>query len=288
MKKKLLKILTRSLAMIIISCNLMACGKESKNTTDTVGMITIAGSTALKPLVEETYKGFKNRYTDLNISIQGGGSGVGINQVLEGSIDIGNSDVLAESKIKERARELVDYKVCGVGFAIVVNKDVKIDSLTKAELQDIFTGKIKNWREVGGENLAINIINRPKSSGTRATFRNTIMDNKDELEGLGTIQDSNGSVKETIKTTEGAISYLALSYLNLDTDNNVKILKINGIVPSKDNIVSKKYPFWSYEHMYTKGEAKGAVKSFIEYVKGEENNHTVEKLGYIPISDLNK
>ena len=112
------------------------------------------------------------------------------------------------------------------------------------------------------------------------------MGGKDEKEGLGTTQDSNGNVENAIKTTKGSISYLALSYLSDAVKQNVKPLKIDGIEATNENIESGKYPFWSYEHMYTKGEPKGISKAFIEYVLDDANKETITKLGYIPMSDI--
>ncbi|MEW9096135.1 MAG: phosphate ABC transporter substrate-binding protein PstS family protein [Clostridiaceae bacterium] len=290
MSKKSLRTLAAALSLTLMTGVLAACGggekNENKNTLS--GTITAVGSTALQPLVQESAKNYRAKNPDSIINVQGGGSGTGINQVIEGSVEIGNSDVTAESKIKdkEKLKELVDHKVCAIGFSIVVNKDVKVDSLSKEQLQKIFTGEITNWKDVGGQDLPINVVNRPASSGTRATFIDTIMDGKSEKEGLGTIQDSSGSVEKTVTSTPGSISYLALSYLTEEKRSDLKLVKIDGVEASKENIVSKKYPFWSYEHMYTKGEPTGLTKSFIEYVMSGENKALVEKLGYIPIGDF--
>ncbi|WP_315118072.1 phosphate ABC transporter substrate-binding protein PstS family protein [uncultured Clostridium sp.] len=289
MNKKSLRTLAAALSLTLMTGALAACGGgEKKNENALSDIITAVGSTALQPLVSESAKNFRAKNPASIINVQGGGSGTGINQVLEGSVEIGNSDVTAESKIKdkERLKELVDHKVCVIGFSIVVNKEVKVDSLSKEQLQKIFTGEITNWKDVGGQDLAINVVNRPASSGTRATFIDTIMNSKSEKEGLGTIQDSSGSVEKTITNTPGSISYLALSYLTEEKRSDLKLLKIDGVEASKENIVSKEYPFWSYEHMYTKGEPSGLTKAFIEYVMSDENKALVEKLGYIPIGDF--
>ncbi|MBV4418711.1 phosphate ABC transporter substrate-binding protein [Clostridium tyrobutyricum] len=294
MKKKSLKALVAAMAITVLAGAFTGCGSTSTSkdggtneTKKLSGSITLAGSTALQPLAEQLSKTFMDKNSGVTVNVQGGGSGTGLNLALNGTADIGNSDVTAESKLpQDKAKQLVDNKVCGIGFAVVVNSSTKVDSLTKDQIQKIFTGQITNWRQVGGENIPIQVINRTKSSGTRATFKDTVMDGKDEKEGLGTTQDSNGNVENAIKTTKGSISYLALSYLSDAVKQNVKPLKIDGIEATNENIESGKYPFWSYEHMYTKGEPKGISKAFIEYVLDDANKETITKLGYIPMSDI--
>lgn len=168
----------------------------------------------------------------------------------------------------------------------MTHKDVKVDNLTKEQIQGIFTGKYTNWKEVGGEDLQINVVNRPKSSGTRATFKDAIMGEENEKEGLGIVQDSSDAVSKSIQSTKGSISYLALSYLTEEKSQGLKLLKIDNMEASKENIINKKYPFWSYEHMYTKGEAQGLVKEFLDYMTSDDNKAVVEKLGYIPMGNL--
>lgn len=292
---------TLSIAALLLTAALAGCGNadnakgdnaaetkktESKQETYS-GTITAAGSTALQPLAEEAANEFMGNNPDVSITVQGGGSGTGINQVASGAVQIGNSDVPAADKIDaEKAKELVDNKVAGIGFALVVNKDVNVDSLTTKQIQDIFSGKIKNWKEVGGKDEKINVVNRPASSGTRATFEKTIMKDVKVNDGIGTTQDSNGAVEQAINSTPGSISYLALSYLVGDKKDSLKTLKIDGVEPTAQNIADGKYKFWSYEYMITKGEAKDAVKGFIDFVKSDEFAKKVEEMGYIPISEL--
>lgn len=291
---KKIGVLITSLSLVLTSALFAGCGKSSSATnpsgteTEISGSIIALGSTALQPLAEQAGKDFTVKNPKVQINVQGGGSGAGLNQVSAGTAQIGMSDVTAEEKIKDsaKAKELVDHKVCVIGFAIVASKDVKVDSLTKKQIQDIFTGKITNWKEVGGADQPIVVINRTASSGTRATFFNTVMDKTAEKEGLGIVQDSSGQVRTAISANKGSISYLALSYLTSEVKGDFSIIKIDNVEANKENITSKIYPFWSYEHMYTKGEAQGAAKSFIDYMVSDENKASVEKLGYIPMSDM--
>jgi phosphate transport system substrate-binding protein len=183
----------------------------------------------------------------------------------------------------EEAKELKDHVVCVVGIAVVVNPNVKVDNLTSQQLIDIFTGKITNWKDVGGDDMKITLINRPSNSGTRATFKKYALKGADEAEGMALKEDQSGTVKQTVSQTEGAISYLAFSYL----DEKTKPLKIDGIEPTSENVSNGTYPVWAYEHMYTKGEATGLTKSFIDYILSEEvQDNLVTKLKFIPIKDM--
>jgi len=291
MKKNSIKMMVAALSVTLLAGVLVGCGTKEQAPQETKkelsGTITAAGSTALQPLAEQAGKKFTEKNPNVTVNVQGGGSGTGLKLVLEGTADIGNSDVAAETKLDaEAAKTLVDHKVCVIGFAIVVNKDVNVDSLTSKQIQDIFTGKVTNWKDVGGNDLAIQVINRSASSGTRATFIATVMNKTTEKEGLGTMQDSNGNVRTSLMNTKGAISYLALSYLDETVRKDLKVLKIDNVEANKDNITTGKYNFWSYEHMYTKGEATGVAKAFIDYMTSSDNKALIEKLGYIPSSDM--
>lgn len=247
------------------------------------GKITAAGSSALQPLADSAAKEFMAKNKDAKIQVQGGGSGTGLTQVSGGQVDIGNSDIYAKEKLaQDKASELVDHKVCVVGFATVVNPKVKVTSLTKQQVIDIFTGKITDWKDVGGDAGKIVIINRPKSSGTRATFKKYALGGAEEAEGKALTEDASGTVRKTIADTEGSISYLAFSYV----DSTVKALKYDDVEPTVDNVKTGKYPIWSYEHMYTKGEANGLAKAFIDYMTSDEFKPTIITKGYIPNSEM--
>ncbi len=247
------------------------------------GSATAVGSSALQPLAEKAAQMFMDKNPDAKIQVQGGGSGTGLKQVSEGGSDIGNSDVFAEEKLPEdQAKALVDHKVCVVGFATVVNPKVTVDNLTSQQLIDIFTGKVTNWKDVGGSDMKIVILNRPASSGTRATFKKYALNGADEASGTALTEESSGAIKKALNDTDGAISYLALSYV----DSSVKALKYDGVEANVENVKAGTYPIWSYEHMYTKGEATGAAKAFIEFMMSDEFKPSIVELGYIPNSEM--
>lgn len=291
MKKRALKFIMSALLVTLGTGLLAGCGDtassqsgsdntSTKSSTSTVsGSITIAGSTAMQEFIEKSAKAFQDKNKDASISVQGGGSGTGLTQVSQGAIDIGDSDVFAEEKLdKDAAAKLADHKVLVQGFALVTSSDVKVKSLKSDDIKKIFSGEIKNWKEVGGDDLAITVVHRPASSGTRATFVKTVLDGKKESENdkIGVTQDSTGSVVNSLKSTKGAISYVAMA-----SAKDMNKISIDDVEPTADNIISGKYKFWSYGHMYTNGEAKDLSKAFIEFIDSEDNKALFDELGFI-------
>ena len=263
---------------------LAGCGgsakKEEGKTGDIQGKVAASGSTALLPLLKPGQEEFQKKYSKVTVNIAGGGSFTGQNQVASGSVDIGNSDVALQENLKDKG--LVEHKLVGIPFVFVANPDVSVDSLTQQQYVDILTGKITNWKDVGGKDAKITIIHRAKSSGSRATIAEVVLKNAAFTDNA-VIQDSNGAVRSAIASTPGAIGYVDAAY----ADKTVKTLAYNGVKYSIDNVVNKTYPVYTFGRMFTKGEPTGAVKAFIDYVTGKEFQEAyAEKNGFVPITKM--
>ena len=250
------------------------------------GTITAVGSTALQPLCEAAAEQFMEKNSGVQITVQGGGSGQGITQITQGAVQIGNSDVFAETKVKDAAdlKKITDNKVCIVGMGPIVNKDVTVDDLTIEQLKQIFAGEVTNWSQVGGANAEITVINRASGSGTRATFEAVVLgDTKVPDSFKPQEQDSSGTAAKMVASTPGAISYVAFSYY----DDTFKALKVGGVAPEAENVEDNSWTIWAYEHMYTAADPDEATKAFIEYMMSDEVQRSlVEEQGYISVSGM--
>ncbi len=283
-------------ALSVAGMGLAGCGSNSSSSASSSdsststkalsGTITAVGSTALQPLVEAAAEQFMEKNPGVQITVQGGGSGQGVTQISQAAVQIGNSDVFAESKLKnaDDLTKIADNKVCIVGMGPIVNNDVTVDDISLENLKKIFMGEITNWSEVGGADAAITVINRASGSGTRATFEDAVLgDSKVPDSFKPQEQDSSGTAAKMVSSTPGAISYVAFSYY----DSSFKALKVDGVAPQEKNVEDNSWKIWSYEHMYTAAEPDEATKAFIEYMMGEDvQGGLVEQQGYIPMSGM--
>lgn len=237
--------------------------------------LTIAGSTALLPLVKDAAGVYQRQHSDVKISVSGGGSGTGLNQVLAKAIDIGDSDIVAPL-----GSPLTDNKVAVIGFAVVLNSSLNVKSLTKKQIQQIFSGAVTNWNQVGGPDQKIVVVNRTRGSGTRVVFEKTIIAPAKVVE-TGLTEDATGTVVNVVQQTPGAVSYAAFSGTR---GKPVTQVAIDGVAPTDKNIITGKYPFWSYEHMFTNGAPAGETAKFIRFVSA--SNDLLAKNGFIKIADM--
>ena len=223
--------------------------------------VVVAGSTALLPLVTEAANRFMHQHKNIAVLVEAGGSRAGLDRLIKGSATIAASDIFAPDNT---VPALEDHPIAVAGFAAMANRgkyNAHVESLTFEQLKGIFSGKVKDWAEVGGLRQSIVLVNRGKNSGTRAAFGRIVLGG-DEF-GPGLEMDSSALVLTTLEQTRGAISYVALSYAR----DTLKVFAVGGILATNENVANGTYPIWSYEHLYTRGPATGAAKAFIDFIQ---------------------
>jgi phosphate transport system substrate-binding protein len=252
------------------------------------GSITTSGSTALQPLVDAAGKAYVKACPGATITVNGGGSGTGLSQVAQGAVQIGESDVKAETKLSAGdAAKLVNHVVAKQGWIMVTNKDVTgVTNLTTAQATDIWTGKVTNWKDVGGPDMPIVLIFRPQSSGTRATFKQVVLGGATEATGGQTLtEDSNGAVTTAVTKTDGATSVIGFAYYN-DPANKPLLngLQLDGVDATLANMTAGTYKLSADGNLYTNGQPTGLTKAFLDYMLGSEVQGTIiPNLSYAPV-----
>jgi len=223
-----------------------------------------------------------NKNPDVNISVRGGGSSVGIAAIIDGTVDIGNASRPIQTKElalgRSKGRILKEIPIARDGIAVIVHKDNPVENLSLEQLRDIFTGKIANWKELGGKNMPIVVVSRDTSSGTFETFKEKVLKNA-KVKDQAIMTAANQAVLTTVMDTPGAIGYVGIGFVSDD----IKVLSINGIKASKDSVIKGTYPVSRKLYMYVNGEPQGLVKRYIDFVLSEEGQSIVEEIGYVRV-----
>lgn len=251
---------------VMISLIVFGCGKARTS-------ITLAGSTAFQPFAERLAEQYMEINDKVNITVQGGGSAVGIQAASSGAAQIGMADLV---KLPAEAKGLTSVVVANDGVAMVVNPQNPIKNLTTDQVRDIFNGKITNWKELGGKDAAITVVSREAGSGTRSSFEQII--GNVELKKDALIQDSNGSIRETVANDPNAVSYLSHGLVN----EKVKPITLDGVEISPENIVKGSYKLVRPIFLLVKGNIQGEVKNFIDYILSPEGQQTIKTNGLLP------
>lgn len=255
----------------------MACENGRGMETYTIRM---AGSTSMQRLTNALAEGFMDKYPDMTVTVEFVGSGAGIEAVADGGADIGNSS--RELKDAEKAAGAVENVVALDGIAVCVDPQNTVQGLTVRQLKDIYTGKIKNWSEVGGEEIPIVVVGREAGSGTREAFE-AFLDAK-EICTYGNELDSTGAVLARVALTAGAIGYVSMD--NPAVYDSVRALSLDGVKPTAENIRAGRYLLVRPFVMATKGEIteqSRQVQTWFDYVYGQEGQSIAVKVGLIAV-----
>jgi phosphate transport system substrate-binding protein len=274
------------LCCLVLSCAIeLGCNPREKSTApdaNAVSHITLAGSSALVPLITEAANRYMKDHPAVAIEVSAGNSWRGIEQVRSGQVTIGTSDVFAPPST---ADGLIDHRIAVLAFAVMAHRDAateRVESLSQEQVRGIFSGGIRNWSEFGGTELAVTPINRPPNSGSRAVFSSIVLGGDHFAPGIEE-QESSSRVQTLLLERAGAISYLALSYRH----DALKVFRYQGIESTPENVASGAYPIWSYEHLYTRGAASPPVQAFIDFILSDSfQREALPHFGFIPIGAM--
>jgi phosphate transport system substrate-binding protein len=236
--------------------------------------MTVAGSTSVEPFAELLAEEYMSRYPKSQIYVQGGGSTAGIEAVITHAANIG----MSSRNLTGEEKRLYAVTIAKDAIAIIVNPKNPIRDLSLDQITQVFSGKIRNWKELGGAQHPIILVTREEGSGTRESFQKFVM-GKEDISLGALVQDSNGAVRQVIASDPSAIGYISLGLVN----NQVKALKISGVEPNLDNVYNGKYTLVRPFLFVFNGEPVGEAKSFLEFVLSAESQKLLLKEGLVPI-----
>jgi phosphate transport system substrate-binding protein len=241
------------------------------------GSISIAGGTAHIPVMKESAKRIMIRNPDISITVAGGGSGVGVQKVGEGLVDIGNTGRPISPQEKEKyGLESFAFAIDGVGLA--VHPENPVGDLSSEQVQAVFAGEISSWNELGGPDRTINLYTRDEASGTRKVFWKKALD-KGTIAVKANVVPSNGAMKVAISRDKAAIGYLSIGHM----DDSIARVAVDGVSPTQENAIDGCYTIVRKLYMNTKGEPTPLAQAFIDYVQGPAGAEIVSESGFIPL-----
>lgn len=286
MRKSIKKLLAVALTATLSLATLAGCGAGSssngfsddgsKSGKELSGKIQLAGSTSMEKMCGALMEAFMEKYPNITVTTEYTGSGAGIESVTSGSVDIGNASRALSDK--EKSAGIEENIVAIDGIAMITDKNNKVTNVTKQQLTDIYTGKITNWKDLGGADEAIVVIGRESASGTRGAFEE-LLSVKDKCAYAQEL-DSTGAVLAKVAATPGAIGYVSLDVV----DKTVIALKLDGVEATEANIKAGKYLLSRPFVMATKGVVSSQnelVQEWFNFVKSEDGKKVIKGVGLI-------
>jgi phosphate transport system substrate-binding protein len=243
--------------------------------------LTITGSTTVLPIAQAAAEAFMDK-NDVNISVRGGGSGVGIAALINKTCSLASSSRPMKAKEVTQAKSAgvnpIGYAIANDGITLIVHTNNSVKNLTLKQIKDIYTGKVNNWKQIGGPNLPIVIVSRDVASGTFEVFNEKVLGGAKVIDSAMMLA-SNNAIATTVGDTPGAIGYIGLGYVT----DKTKIVSVEGVFPSEQTIKGGTYKIARKLYMYTNGKATGNTAKFLNFLFSAEGQKIVEEQGFISI-----
>lgn len=248
------------------------------------GTYTFGGSTTVAPIAYKALEAFQKEHPGVKISYEGVGSSTGLKQLQAGVYSLAGSS--RHVKDSEKDAGVVPYAICLDGLTIVVNKDVNIASLTIDQLAKIYSGQISNWKEVGGADAPMVVLNRDETSGTFAAMKEMVLDPaKLKYRADALVAKENGEVAAKVASTPHSIGYIGMAFVEQVVSAGGKTVLIDGVEPNMANVINKSYPLSRNLFIATMGQpAEGTVeKAFVDFLLSPKGQAIVKSVDYIPL-----
>ncbi len=287
------RVLAGMALLAAVALTMQGCGKPS-----TSKAIRIKGSDTMVNLGQAWVEAYRNQHRDADFSVSGGGSAVGITALINGDTEIAESSRAMKPAEWDQSRQKglnpSEITVARDGLSVIVNKSNPVSKLTIGQLSDIYTGKITNWKEVGGNDAQIVALSRDKSSGSHDFFLEHVVrkgnaKGRENFENSVLMLISSSTIAKEVANNKDGIGYVGMGYVDKTKHKEIAVAKdVRGpfVEPTEANVLNNTYPIARPLYFYTPNEPAGGVKTFIDFVLGNDGQKIVKKLGFVPVKAI--
>lgn len=273
-----------------LALGLAGCGTKSADTAtndgtaELTGSVNVEGSDTMVNLSGAWAEAFQTAEPGVMVSVKGGGSGVGIASLINGTVDFANAsrEMKDEEKtqVSEGGREAVEHEVARDGIAVIINPGNGVEGLTSEQVGQIYRGEVTNWKEVGGVDKKIVVLSRDSSSGTYEFFKEEMVGKDKEMAKSAQLLASNQAIVDEVSKNDAAIGYCGVGYVT----KSVKVAQLDGVLASVDTVLDGTYPLSRGLYMYSADELSAPMKAYLDFILSPAGQKIVEDEGFVPLA----
>ena len=266
--------------LTLLSGGMTGCGRSGDGNSGDKKKIVLTGASTIAPLAGEIGKRFEELHPGVRVDVQTGGSARGVNDIRQGLNDVG----MVSRPLKDDEKDLHAFGIARDGVTIILHKDNPVSGLTDAQVIEIYTGKMTNWKEVGGPDASITVVNKAEGRSTLELFCAHFKLKNSDIKAHSVIGDNEQGIKQ-VAGNVNAIGYVSIGTAEYDAEHGtpIKLLPIGGVKATTENVANGKFPLARPLNLVTKSPPEGLVKEFIEFAASDKVHDLIREQSFVPL-----